>query len=127
MDCPEGSGHLKLDLGVGGGAEDVGSRGEADRGGTGRQEVAVAFGAGAGEAVQLHVVVDGQADHGRLSDGQRHHQAGVGSGRPPARHRPASPYHYGRVGRRFRSSSASRASMMSAMSIPSRCQAPGRG
>jgi hypothetical protein len=81
----------QLDLGVGGGAEDVGSRGEADRGGARRYQVAVAFGAGAGDSVELHVVVDGQGDDGRLGDGQRHHQAGVGRGRPATQHGPARP------------------------------------
>jgi len=56
----------QLYMGVAGGAEDVGSRGEADRGGAGRQQVAVAFGAGACDSVELHVVMDGQVDDGRL-------------------------------------------------------------
>jgi hypothetical protein len=52
----------------------------------GQHQVAVAFGAGAGDPVELHVVVDGQADDGRLGNVERHHQAGVGRGRPAARH-----------------------------------------
>ena len=63
---------VQLYLGVAGSAEDVGSRGEVDRDGAAQQQVAVAFGAGAGEAVQLHVVMDGQADGGPLGDGQCH-------------------------------------------------------
>ena len=34
----------------------------------GGYEVAVAFGAGAGDTVELHVVVDGQADDGWLGN-----------------------------------------------------------
>lgn len=59
-------------------------RARLDLGGAGRDEAAVALRAGAGDPVELHVVVDGQADDGRLGDIQRHHQAAVTSRSPPA-------------------------------------------